>query len=292
MPLIDQALTTMNSMRLFLNMYTLTAVTSTETLITDTASTTFSFAHTDLAQNYFGTFYQIGVASATATASDSISTAVMTIDYLAGTTTFTATKTGVITVENYKYFAWDYSMDNLLERYINAASQMVSKYCNRLFIKDTYSEFYKGNGRQKLILRQYPVNQITSIKVDSAAFTAGTDYVTSDQSYLDQGIVFRNLGWTWYGYLTGLVGEPTAPVDNIEVVYSAGYTLSLEASKTLPWDLEDAVINIVANLHSQQQDRSVGLNRLTEGKLTFIYDNSPLIQRYAYVLDAYKRHIF
>jgi len=292
MPLIDQALTTMNSVRLFLNMYTLTAVTSSETLTADTATITFSFAHTDLAANYFGTFYQLGVATATATASDSISTAVMTIDYVAGTTTFTATRTGVITVANYKYFAWDYSMDNLLERYINAASTMVSKYCNRLFIKDTYSEFYKGSGRQKLILKQYPVNQITSVKVDSASFTAGTDYVTSDQTYLDQGIVFRNIGWTWYGYLTGLVGEPTAPVDNIEVVYSAGYTLSPEISRTLPNDLEDVTIDIVASLHSQQQDRSVGLSRLMEGKLMLIYNNAPLIQQYAYVLDAYKRQIF
>ena len=242
MPLIDQSLTTMANARLYLKLYTLTNVTSSETLsATSTARTTFQFAHTDLAPNYFGTFSEVS-----GTASDTVSTAAMTIDYTLGQATFTAARTGNITAASYSYFAWDYSKDKFIERLINSVSGMVSKYCNRKFVADTYSEFYKGSGRQKLILNQYPINAITSVKVDSAALTAGTDYVTSDQTYLDQGIIFKNNGWTWYGYLTGLVGEPTAPVDNIGVVYSAGYTLEPETSRTLPWDIEDAVITMVA----------------------------------------------
>ena len=241
MPLIEQALTTMPTMRLYLKLYTLTAVTSSETLTADTANTTFSFAHADLAPNYFGTFAEV-----TGTASDTVSTALITLDYSLGTATFSAARTGNITCSGYSYFAWDYSKDKFIERYINAVSDMVAKYCNRKFIADTYSEFYKGSGRQKLILNQYPVNSITSVKVDSAALTAGTDYVTSDSTYLDQGIIFKPNGWTWYGYLTGLVGEPTAPVDNIGVVYSAGYTLEPENLRTLPWDLEDAIVSMVA----------------------------------------------
>jgi len=241
MPLIDQSLTNLSTVRLYLKLYTLTAVTSSETLTADTAATTFSFAHTDLAQNYFGTFYEGAVSS-----TNTIATSAMTIAYDLGTITLSAARTGDITCASYKYFAWDYSKDRFIERYINAASDTVSKYCNRKFIKDTYSEFYKGSGRQKLILNQYPVNAITSINVDSAALTAGTDYVTSDQTYLDQGIVFKNNGWPWSGYLTGLVGELTAPVDNIEVVYSAGYTLEPEASRDLPYDLEEAAIAMVS----------------------------------------------
>ena len=192
---------------------------------------------------------------------------------------------------SYRYFAWDRSKDKQLERIINSVSGMVSKHCNRKFIADTYSEFYKGHGRQKLILNQYPINAITSVEVDSAALTAGTDYVTSDQTYLDQGIVFKPNGWTWYGYLTGLVGEPTAPVDNIEVVYSAGYTLEPEASRTLPWDLEDAVVSMVADLYGTQRDDTVGLKQLVQGKLSYTFDVSPLLQQYAHILDAYKKRV-
>lgn len=287
MPLIDQALTTLASVRSFLNLYTLTDVTSTETLTADTANVTFSFAHTDLAPNYLGT-----VSEVSGTASDTVSTALITVAYDLGTLTFSAAKTGDITISSYSYFAWDYSKDKLLERNINSVSSMISKYCNRKFIADTYSEFYKGSGRQKLVLNQYPINTITSVAVDSANLTAGTDYVTSDSTYLDQGIVFKNDGWTWYGYLTGLVGELTAPVDNIGVVYSAGYTLTPESARTLPWGLEDACISMVADTYGTQQDSTVGLKHLTQGKLTYIWSEEQLIKQYSSVLDAYKKVLF
>jgi hypothetical protein len=287
MPLIAQALTTLANVRSYLNLYTLTAVTSTETLTSDTANITFSFANTDLAPNLFGTFSEV-----VGTASDTISTALITIAYDLGTATFSAARTGNITISSYSYFAWDYSKDKLLERNINSVSSMISKYCNRNFIADTYSEFYKGSGRQRLVLNQYPINEITSVKVDSASLTAGIDYVTSDQTYLDEGIVFKNDGWTWYGYLTGLVGELTAPVDNIEVIYSAGFTLQPESIRNFPWDLEDVTISMVADLYGEQQDANVGLKQLTQGKLSYTWDTNPLIQQYSSVLDGYRKAVF
>lgn len=286
MPLIEQSLTTLSAVRLHLGLYTLTATTSSESLTADTAYTTFTFANTDIAPNYFGTFYEGTTAGST------LSTALLTVNYSAGSLTVTAAITAGITISSYSYFAWDYSKDKLLERNINSVSEMVSKYCNRNFIADTYSEFYKGSGRQKLILNQYPINTITSVKVDSASLTAGTDYVTSDQTYLDQGIIFKNAGWTWYGYLTGLVGELTAPVDNIEVVYSAGYTLEPETSRTLPWELEDAVISMVENMYNEQQNGTVGIKQITQGKLSYTFFSNSLIERYSSVLDAYKKVAF
>jgi hypothetical protein len=197
--------------------------------------------------------------------------------------------TGSITVSDYDYFAWDISKDVFLERQINSVSSMVSKYCNRKFIADTYTEYYKGTGRQRLVLNQYPVNKITSVKVDSAALTAGTDYVTADQTYLDQGIVFKDNGWTWYGYLTGLVGEPTAPVDNIGVVYSAGYTLSPETARNLPWDLEQAVIDLISI--NYELIGSKQLKRETIGPLTSEYIQS-MPSDIKTVLDFYAKKVF
>ena len=287
MSLSSQSLTSMASVRTYLKLYTITAVTASEPLTaTSTAYTTFNFLNTDLAPNYFGTFYEGTTASST------LSTASLTVDYSAGNVTVSAAMTAGITIASYKYFAWDYSKDKLLERYINSASGMVSKYCNRKFIANTYTEYYRGHGRQKLILNQYPINAITSIKVDSASLTAGTDYVTSDQTYLDQGMVFKDKGWTWYGYLTGLVGEPTAPLDNIEVTYSAGFTLEPESSRNLPWDLEDAVVSMVADLYNDQQRETVGLKQLVQGKLSYSWDNASLLQQYSSVLDAYKKRCF
>ena len=284
MALIAQALTTMSNVRLYLDLFTLTSVTSTETLTaTSTAYTTYSFAHTDLALNYFGAFTYD---------SSAMSTALITIDHALGTVTFTGAMTATLTCASYKYYAWDYSEDKQLERLINSVSTTVQNYTGRKFIADTYTEYYKGTGRQRLVLNQYPINKITSVKVDSAALTAGTDYVTSDSTYLDRGIVFKSNGWTWYGYEMGLVGELTAPVDNIEVIYSAGYTLSPESSRNLPWDVEDAVISMVSTLHNEQSNSNAGLKRLSQGDLTYEWKTDSLIQQYASVFDAYKKRCF
>lgn len=281
MALITQALTTLKNVRLYLKLYTYTNVTSTETLTADTADITFNFANTDIAPNTIGIISEIS-----GTASDTIVTALMTFDYDLGTITFSAVRTGDITASSYSYFLWDYSKDVFLERQINSISNMVSKYCNRNFIADTYSEFYKGLYRQRLVLNQYPINSITSVKVNSASLTAGIDYVTADQTYLNQGIIFKNNGWTWDGYLIGIVGEPAAPIDNIEVVYSAGYTLSEI------YDIENTVISMVADSYSEQQNNNIGLKSLTQGKLRYEWKDDSLIQQYSSTLDAYKKAVF
>lgn len=277
MALIAQALTTLENVRLYLNLYTSTTVTATETLTANTARTTFSFAHTDLIS--FGTVYES--VSSTYTA---ILTSTFTVDYEAGTVTFSAAKTATITAANYIYYAWDTSKDRILERYINSASEMVSKYCGRKFISDTYTEYYGGLGNTKLVLNQYPINYITSVKVNSALYTAGVDYVTADRTYLDRGLLVRETGWSWYGYETGLVAELTAPIDNIEVVYSAGYTLS-----TLPADIENTVIDMVSILYNNQTQGANGLQSLTQGGLSYKWDKNPLTQQFSGVLDAYKK---
>ena len=47
---------------------------------------------------------------------------------------------------------------------INRASDFLSRYCNRKFVSQTYTqEVYNGNGYNSLILEQYPVTQIISV---------------------------------------------------------------------------------------------------------------------------------
>jgi hypothetical protein len=273
--LIAQALTSLANVKLYLNLYTSTTITSVETLTADATAKIFSFAHSDIISNSYGVFSEGGSA---------ISTAFFTFNYELGNITFTAAKTGAITCAGYSYLAWDYSKDRILERFVNSTSDMVSKYCNRKFIADTYTEYYRGLGSTRIVLNQYPINKITSVKVNSAAYTAGIDYVTADRTYLDRGFLVRESGWTWYGYETGLVRELTAPVDNVEVVYSAGYTLS-----NLPSDIEDVVIDMVSILYSNQANGANGLKSLSQGQLKYDWKQDPLTMQFAGVLDTYKK---
>jgi len=272
----------MVNVRLTLKLYTITGVTATETLTAvSSANITFSFAHTYILPNYFGTFYE-GTGSSAAT----ISTSVLTIDYDAATITFSAARTGSITCSSYSYYAWDYSKDRQLERMINSASDIISKYCNRKFISDTYSEFYQGRGQQKLVLRYFPINKITSVKVASASLTAGVDYVTADSTYLEKGYLVKEDGWTIYGYETGLVPEITASVDNIEVVYSAGYTLS-----TLPFAVEDATLNLVASSYNGEDFGNYGLTSLKQGNVSYSWKDN-ISSSILTSLDSFKRGVF
>lgn len=263
---------------MYLGLYTVTAITASETLTANTANTTFSFLHTDLISNSCGTFSEGGTA---------VSTALITLNYELGTATFSAARTGSITCSAYSYYAWNYAKDRILERFINSASDMISKYCGRKFIAETYTEFYKGLGSPKIVLNQFPINYITSVKVSSASFTAGVDYITSDKTYLDSGFLVRESGWAWYGYSTGLVPELTAPVDNVEVIYSAGYTLD-----TLPTDIENTVIDMVSILYNNQLNGSNGLKSMSQGQLRYEWDKNPLTMQFAGVLDSYKKAVF
>lgn len=279
--LIDQALTTLKNVRLTLGLYTISSITSTETLTTDSARLTFNFAHSDVVSNSYGTFYES--VSATFTA---ILTSSFTLDYENGSITFSASKTATITVSGYDYYKWDYTRDRILERFINSTSLLVSHYCNRKFIADTYSEFYKGLGHPKLILNNYPINKITSVKVNSASLTAGIDYVTADSTYLEQGLLVRESGWNWYGYETGLVKELTAPVDNIEVTYSAGYTLA-----TLPQDIENVVLELIMSMNLSVSSQSTGLKSMSQGALSYSWKDDGGKSSILSTLDGYKRAV-
>jgi hypothetical protein len=52
----------------------------------------------------------------------------------------------------------------LISTFITAASRAVRKYCRRDFIQDTYDELYNGNGDRRLVLRQYPLLSVDSVR--------------------------------------------------------------------------------------------------------------------------------
>jgi hypothetical protein len=55
-------------------------------------------------------------------------------------------------------------VDSLLSTLITAASDAVEKWCRRDFISTSYDELYSGNGDRKLMLRQYPLISVQSVR--------------------------------------------------------------------------------------------------------------------------------
>ncbi len=58
----------------------------------------------------------------------------------------------------------DSTYDTLLGTLITAVSDAVEKYCRRDFYARSYDELYSGNGDRRLLLREYPVQSIQSVR--------------------------------------------------------------------------------------------------------------------------------
>jgi hypothetical protein len=58
----------------------------------------------------------------------------------------------------------DTSQDSLLGTLITAVSRAIEKYCRRDFVQTNYDELYNGNGDRRLLLRQYPIISVQSVR--------------------------------------------------------------------------------------------------------------------------------
>jgi hypothetical protein len=58
----------------------------------------------------------------------------------------------------------DSSQDSLLNTLITAVSDAVEKYCNRRFVSTARDELYNGTGDRRLILREYPIQSVQSVR--------------------------------------------------------------------------------------------------------------------------------
>jgi hypothetical protein len=58
----------------------------------------------------------------------------------------------------------DSSQDALLSTLITTVSRAIEKYCRRDFVSTSYDELYNGNGDRRLLLRQYPILAVQSVR--------------------------------------------------------------------------------------------------------------------------------
>jgi hypothetical protein len=56
------------------------------------------------------------------------------------------------------------NQDALLGTLITACSEVIEKYCLRRFVSTAYDELYNGNGDRRLLLRQYPLQSVKSVR--------------------------------------------------------------------------------------------------------------------------------
>jgi len=157
----------------------------------------------------------------------------------------------------------DTSLDVVIDLMIPQADAIIKGFLQRKIEQATYTEYYSGSGAKVLLLKQIPVQSITSVHLDSDgyygdgtdAFPAsselveGTDFVlrkddATATEVSTSGILYHT-GKGWPRPSTRLQGQLTsAPglgMGNIKVVYVAGWA-------TVPADIQFAANKLVTSM--------------------------------------------
>jgi hypothetical protein len=142
----------------------------------------------------------------------------------------------------------DGASDEKIAALIEQASDVVAKYCNRVFALETVAETFRihHHGTQGLTLGRYPVVAITSIVENGTTLT--TDEYEAD---IETGIIERLrsdrvLGW---------------PAGKVVVAYAAGFDLP----DGLPDGIERATIELVKQYYASGDRDPLVRSEVVEG---------------------------
>ena len=154
--------------------------------------------------------------------------------------------------------------DTILNLLISNISQVIETLADRRLEAVSLTEYYDGDNTNVLILREYPVNSITSITVNDDALT------TDDYELYDTigKIVFDSV--------------ITEGVRNIVVEYNAGYT-------TIPDDLEMLARKLVIEAFRMKDNPQHKSERVGAWSVTFAKSLLLENQMYYNILEKYKR---
>lgn len=175
--------------------------------------------------------------------------------------------------------------DTIIDALVNSCSKLAATYCGRpTFRKATYTEYYDGNGKDSMLLRQFPVNSVTSLYNADATrtFDANTAVDVSADVLIDKNAGGLRL---WNNGGVFLLGKA-----NVKVVYVAGYAIGATGAEIeVPYDLVDAAKLMVMYAYKRHyQDQRIGLASETIGERVMSYSDQDIPTKAKAILDQYK----
>jgi hypothetical protein len=162
------------------------------------------------------------------------------------------------------------SLDTLLEFYINASSDYIERECDRKLKAQSHTELRHGRKQNILLLKEWPINSVTSLKIDSTGVFTSPDTVldTSEYKVGDDGMSIVLLDRVLpNGY------------NNVQAIYNAGYS-------TIPSDLEMATLWLVFWYNQVRNNQDIGRPRKSKGDESFEISQSAPKE----VLDTISRY--
>ncbi len=152
------------------------------------------------------------------------------------------------------YASLDNPEQEVIDALIEVASELIEKYCERTFARATYTEIINGSGDQYIILRNLPIESITSVKF--------RDQFTGEEETVD-GTEFNyiantgELYWNEYSDSTcQFNGSWPEAKKNVTVTYIGGYG-------DIPMPIQKACADMVEIMY----DPSAAIGALEKEKL-------------------------
>lgn len=143
----------------------------------------------------------------------------------------------------------------MVARLITAASTFIQSYCDRNFSSVTRTDVRDGTGGTKLVLSAEPVSAVSALAIDGLPIPVSTGYGVD--------------GYYFNAYYIGLRNYTfTQDEGNVSVTYTAGYA-------TIPEDLRQATIDLVALKYKQKDRIGVGSKSLAGESVTFLTTDMP-----------------
>ncbi len=166
--------------------------------------------------------------------------------------------------------------DSALQSLITNGSVQILQYINRphllASILGTINESYDGNGSDRLLPRNFPINSVTAVTVDGVGIPASQGFAGGSQL---AGYLFdsRRIMLRGFRFCRGL--------QNVSVTYTAGYT-------SIPLDLKQAAIETLALMYRQRTHIGEKSNAMG-GQITLSFDMSEMPPRSVSVFNQYRR---
>jgi hypothetical protein len=168
-----------------------------------------------------------------------------------------------------------------IELLIFSATAEIETYTGRKLKQREIRELHDGCNQIDVILKQYPLKEVISLKVDSKRnypedTIINADYYTCFIPYADDDMESQSEIILAEGY------RFPKGRNNIEIIYSAGYT-----EEEIPEDLKTAVTELVEWNYKRLKNRQIGEVNLKYGQKTQLETTIP--QHIEDLIEPYKR---
>lgn len=160
----------------------------------------------------------------------------------------------------------------ILSKSISAA---VIKHCGRRIAQETFTEYYDGNGKESLLLKEYPIVSVTSVTHYDINGNA-TSVVASDFNlYKEKGSL--KLKAAAVHSSIWLRGD-----HNYKVIYAAGYN-------PIPEDIKLACLTWIATLWQKSEHKLHAVASKSFGDENTTYRVEKIPEEVAAMLEPYVR---